>query len=168
MAQEMTTGAAAACRIRQKAHDMTPEQEAFIARARARLRELEGLREDARFALTSDDFAEVDGEIMLHLDAVHGAITRVLRSQPAALNVRPATRYTVYHLDVGAGRWLRVLTTRDMPTALRHLIELQGSGEISHLVAWQTLADRTAQEQDASRFRPQLTVVDVTDQSAHT
>src|SRR5215469_16718177 len=142
---------------------MTPDQETFLVRARARLRELEGLRAEAGDALTSDDFALVDREVLDRLDEVHGAITRVLRGQPATLNAHPATRYTVYRLDVSAGRWLRVLTVRDMPTAVRQLIELQGLGEIAHLVAWLTVSDRTAQEHDASRFRPQLTVVDASD-----
>ena len=142
---------------------MTPDQEAFLVRARARLRELEELRAEAGDALTSDDFALVDREVLERMDDVHGAITRVLRGQPATLNARPATRYTVYRLDVLAGRWLRVLTARDMPTAVRHLIELQGLGEIAHLVAWLTLSDRTAQERDESRFRPQLSVVDASD-----
>lgn len=142
---------------------MTPEQEAFLIRARARLRELEALREEAHVALTSDEHAEVDRELLQRLDDVHGAITRALRGQQATLNARPATRYTVYRLDVTVGQWLRVLTTRDMPTALRHLIDQQSSGEIAHLVAWLTLADRTAQEQDAARFRPQLSVTDARD-----
>lgn len=147
---------------------MTPEQEAFIARARARLRELEGLRAEARDTLTTDDYAEGDREIMLHLDAIHGAITRALRGQVASLHARPATRYTVYRLDIAGGRWFRVLTTRDMPTALRHLIDLQESGEISHLVPWETLADRAIREGDGSRFRPRLAIVDAGDQPAHT
>jgi hypothetical protein len=142
---------------------MNPDQEAFLARARVRLRELEALRLEARDTLTSDDFAEVDRETLLRLDDVHGAITRALRGQQATLNARPATRYTVYQLDLRAGRWLRVLTSRDMPIAVRHLIELQSSGEIAHVVAWLTLDDRTAQEHDAARFRPQLAVADAGD-----
>jgi hypothetical protein len=142
---------------------MTPDQEAFLARARARLRELEALREEARVSLTSDDYAEVDRELMLRLDDVRGAMTRALRGQEATLNARPATRYTVYRLDLAAGRWLRLLTTRDLPTAVRHLMDLQGAGEIAHVVAWLTLAERMAQEHDAARFRPQLAVADARD-----
>lgn len=132
-------------------------------RARARLRELEALREEARDSLTSDDFAEVDRELLLRLDDIHGAITRALRGQSATLNARPTTRYTIYWLDMTASCWLRVLTTRDISTGLRHLIELQASGEIAHIVAWLTLADRTAQEGDAARFRPRLIVADASD-----
>lgn len=147
---------------------MTPEQDAFIARARARLRELEDLRAAAREALTTDDFDEADSEIMLHVDAIHGAITRALRGQTASLHPRPVTRYTVYRLDIAGGRWLRVLTTRDMPTALRHLIDWQLSGEISHLVPWETLGDRDERERDETRFRPRLAILDAGDQPAHT
>ncbi len=139
---------------------MTPDQEAFLTNARARLRELEALRAEASVSLTSDDFAEVDRELMLRLDDVRGAMTRALRGQQATLNARPTTRYTIYRLDLPVGQWLRVLTTRDIPTAVRHLIELQGSGEIAHIVAWLTLDDRTAQERDATRFRPQLSIAD--------
>lgn len=142
---------------------MTPDQAAFLDRARARLRELEALHEEARTALTTDDFVEVDRELLVRLDDVHAAMTRALRGQVATLNARPTTRYTVYRLDVTAGRWLRVLTTRDMPTGVRHLIELQASGEIAHIVAWLTLSDRTAQERDERRFRPQLVVADASD-----
>src|SRR5579864_474227 len=60
---------------------MTPEQEAFLIRARARLRELEALREEAHVALTSDEHAEVDRELLQRLDDVHAAITRALRGQ---------------------------------------------------------------------------------------
>lgn len=142
---------------------MNPDQAAFLDRARARLRELEALREEAHNALTTDDFLEVDQELLLRLDDVHAAMTRALRGQGATLNARPATRYTVYWLDLVAGRWLRVLTTRDLPTGVRHLIELQASGEIAHIVAWLTLSERTAQERDAQRFRPQLVVADASD-----
>ncbi len=142
---------------------MNPDQAAFLDRARARLRELEALREEARDAITTDDFAEVDRELLVRLDDVHAAMTRALRGQVATLNARPATRYTIYWLDLAAGRWLRVLTTRDMPTAVRHLIELQTSGEIAHIVAWMTLGDRTTQERDERRFRPQLVVADASD-----
>jgi hypothetical protein len=142
---------------------MTTDQEAFLATARARLRELEALRAEASVSLTSDDLAEVDRELMLRLDDVRGAMTRALRGQQATLNARPTTRYTNYRLDLPAGRWLRVLTTRDIPTAVRHLIELQSAGEIAHIVAWLTLADRTAQEGDTARFRPQVGVADAAD-----
>jgi hypothetical protein len=142
---------------------MKLEQEAFLVRARARLRELEALHEEARQSLTTDDFAEVNREVLVHLDDIHGAMTQVMRGQPATLNARPATRYTVYRLDVAGGRWLRVLTVRDMPTAVRHLIELQSSGEIAHLVAWLTVSERAAQEQDVTRFRPPLSVEDAGD-----
>ncbi|HEX9057244.1 MAG TPA: hypothetical protein VF818_06890 [Ktedonobacterales bacterium] len=142
---------------------MTPDQEAFLARARDRLRELEALRDDAHDGLTSDDFVEVDRELLQRIDDVHGAITQALRGLPATLNARPATRYTVYRLDVTAGQWLRVLTTRDVSTAVRHLMEQQGSGEIAHVVAWLSIGDRAAQERDAGRFRPQLTVADARD-----
>lgn len=142
---------------------MTPEQESFIERARARLRELEALRDEARDALTSDDFAEVERELLLRLDDIHGAITRALRERQATLNARPTTRYTIYLLDLAAGKWLRVLTTRDLPAAVRHLIELQASGEIAHIVAWVTLADRAGQERDDARFQPALAIVDASD-----
>ena len=142
---------------------MTPEQEAFLIRARARLRELEALREEAHVALTSDEHAEVDRELLQRLDDVHGAITRALRGQQATLNARPATRYTVYLLDLAGARWLRVLTARDLPAALERLIELQQSGEIAHVLPWCTLGERTAHEQDGARFRPPLAVVDASD-----
>ena len=144
---------------------MTPEQQSFISRARAYLRELESLRDEARDALTSDDYALVERELLLRLDGIHGAITRALRQQPATLNTRPATRYTNYLLDLTTGQWMRVLTTRDLPTAVSRLIELQASGEIAHMVAWLTLADRTNQEHHDTRFRSQLAIVDARDHS---
>jgi hypothetical protein len=143
--------------------EMATEQHAFLARARAHLRELEALRAEAQDLLTADDYETVAGELLLRLDDTHAAMTRVLRGQPATLNARPATRYTIYQLDVAGGRWLRTLTARDLPAALQHLIELQQSGEIAHLVAWRTASDRAAQEQDAARFRPLLAVVDASD-----
>ncbi|HEV2238392.1 MAG TPA: hypothetical protein VGR57_17160 [Ktedonobacterales bacterium] len=143
--------------------EMATEQHAFLARARARLRELEALRAEAQQALTADDYEVVAGELLLRLDDTHAAMIRVLRGQHATLNARPGTRYTIYQLDVPGGRWLRMLTARDLPAALARLIELQQSGEIAHFVAWQTLSDRAAQEQDATRFRPPLAVVDARD-----
>ncbi|HEY7832991.1 MAG TPA: hypothetical protein VIG30_05435 [Ktedonobacterales bacterium] len=142
---------------------MTPEQEAFLVRARARLRELEGLRDDTRDTLTADDFALVERELLLRLDDIHAAITRALRSEPATLNARPATRYTIYQLNLGAGQWQRLLTTRDLTIAVTHLTELQASGEIAHIVAWLTLTDRAEQERDDPRFRPALAIVDARD-----
>ena len=142
---------------------MSPEQEAFLVRARARLRELEGLRDDARDTLTADDFALVEREVLLRLDGIHAAITRALRGQLATLNDRPATRYTIYQLDLGAERWLRLLTTRDLTIAVSHLTELQSSGEIAHIVAWLTLTDRGEQERADPRFRPALAIVDARD-----
>ena len=145
--------------------ELATEQRAFLARARARLRELEGLAAWAQESLTADDFATVASELMLRLDDTHAAMTRVLRGQPATLNARPATRYTIYRLDAAGGRWLRVLTARDLAPALERLIELQQSGELAHLLPWRTLDERAAQEQDAARFRPLLAVVDASDHS---
>lgn len=144
---------------------MSPDQEAFIVQARARLRELEALRAEARVSLTSDDLDLVEHELLLHLDDIHGAITSVLRGQPATLNARPLTRYTTYRLDMAGDCWLRLLTTRDLTTALRDLIEEQTSGEIAHLVAWTSLDDRGAQERADRRFRPRLAITDATDHS---
>jgi hypothetical protein len=146
---------------------MTPDQdqEAFIAQARARLRELEALREEAHISLTADDLEQVEREFLLRLDDIHGAITRALRGQPATLNAHPLTRYTIYRLDLRGDRWLRILTTHDLPAALRHLIEQQVSGEIAHVVAWVSLADRTSQERDDHRFRPRLAITDASDHS---
>lgn len=144
---------------------MTAEQEAFLARARVRLRELEGLCEEARDALTSDDFALVQQEVLVRLDDTHAAMTRALRGQQATLNARPATRYTLYRLDLAASRWLRILTTRDLAIAVGQVIELQASGEIAHLIAWLTLSDRTEQERSDARFRPQVAIVDARDHS---
>src|SRR5260370_11286920 len=93
--------------------EMATEQHAFLARARALLRELEALRAEAQDLLTADDYETVAGELLLRLDDTHAAMTRVLRGQPATLNARPATRYTIYQLDVAGGRWLRMLTARD-------------------------------------------------------
>ena len=142
---------------------MTPDQDAFIAQARARLRELEALREEARVSLTSDDLEQVEREFLVRLDDIHGAITRALRGLPATLNAHPLTRYTIYRLDLAGDRWLRLLTTRDLPAALRHLIEQQGSGEIAHIIAWNTLDDRAQQERADSRFRPRLDIADASD-----
>src|SRR5260221_734577 len=113
---------------------MKLEQEAFLVRARARLRELEALHEEARQSLTTDDFVEVNREVLVRLDDIHGAMTQVMRGQPATLNARPATRYTVYRLDVAGGRWLRFLTVRGIPTAMRHLFDHQGAVDICHQV----------------------------------
>jgi hypothetical protein len=143
--------------------ELATEQHAFLKRARARLRELEALAAWAQDSLTADDFATVAGELLLRLDNTHAAMTRVLRGQPATLNARPATRYTVYRLDATGGRWLRVLTARDFTPALERLIELQQSGELAHLLAWRTLGERAAQEQDGARFRPLLAVEDASD-----
>jgi hypothetical protein len=143
--------------------ELATEQRAFLVRARARLRELEALRARAQDALTADDYETVAGELLLRLDDTHAAITRVLRGQPATLNSRPGTRYTIYQLDLAGGRWLRVLTARDLPVALERLIELQQSGEIAHLLPWRTLSERAAQERDGARFRPTLAVVDASD-----
>lgn len=142
---------------------MDPDQETFLQRARARLREIEALWTEAHDGLTSDDFAVVGQELTGLRDEIHGSITQALRGQPTSLNLRPARRFTVYRLDLPAERWLRVLTTRDLPTATRQLIELQGFGEAAHLVAWVSLADRAAQEHDQSRFRPLLLVTDAAD-----
>jgi hypothetical protein len=143
--------------------ELATEQHAFLRRARARLRELEGLAARAQDSLTADDFTVVAAELLLRMDDTHTAMTRVLRGQPATLNARPATRYTIYQLDAAGGRWLRVLTARDFAPALERLIELQQSGEIAHLLPWRTLDERAAREQDAARFRPLLAVEDASD-----
>jgi hypothetical protein len=143
--------------------ELATEQQAFLARARARLRELEALRAQAHDALTADDDETVARELLLRLDETHAAITRVLRGQAATLNARPGTRYTVYLLDMAGERWLRVLTARDLAPALERLIALQQSGEIAHVLVWRTLDERTAQEQDDARFRPRLAVLDASD-----
>lgn len=142
---------------------MDPDQEAFLQRARARLREIEALWAEAHDGLTSDDVEVVARELMAARDEIHASITQVLRGQPASLNARPGRRYTVYRLDLPAQRWLRILTTRDLPTATRQLIELQDFGEPAHLVAWVSLADRAAQEHDEERFKPLLIVADAKD-----
>jgi hypothetical protein len=146
---------------------MDPEQETFLRGARARLGEITGLWAEAHEGLTSDDFAIVGGELMALRDQIHGSITQVLRGQPASLNPRPGRRFTVYRLDLPAQSWLRVLTTRDLPTAIRKVIELQDFGEPAHLVAWDTLTERGAQERDATRFKPLLRVADAADHVIH-
>jgi hypothetical protein len=150
-------------RQRKLMHVDDVDQTAFLARARARLRELDLLLAEAADALTSDDLAMVQHEAILQRDDIHGAVTRVLRGYAATLNAHPTLRYTIYSLDMPAARWLRVLTSRDLTTAVRHLIELQGFGEPAHLVAWLTLADRAAQERDPARFSPQCVVADAKD-----
>jgi hypothetical protein len=142
---------------------MDPDQEAFLQSARARLREIESLRAEAHDGLTSDDFEVVNRELMELRDEIHASITQALRGQPASLNPRPGQRYTVYRLDLPAQQWLRILTTRDLPTATRELIEQQDFGESAHLVAWVSLADRAAQEHDQSRFKPPLHIADASD-----
>lgn len=142
---------------------MDPDQETFLQRARARLREIESLWEEAHDGLTSDDYEVVSRELLAMRDAIHGSITQVLRGKPASLNTQPARRFTVYRLDLTAQRWLRILTTRDLPTATRQLIDLQGFGEPAHLVAWVSLTDRAAQEHDQTRFKPFLHMADAVD-----
>jgi hypothetical protein len=142
---------------------MDADQETFLQRARARLRELEALGSEAHDGLTSDDFEVVHRELMCLRDEIHASITQALRGQATSLNPQPGRRFTVYRLDLPAERWLRILTTRDLLTAARQLIEVQGYGDAAHLVAWISLADRAAQEHDQTRFRPALLVADATD-----
>jgi hypothetical protein len=142
---------------------MNADQETFLQSARARLQEITSVWTEAHDGLTSDDFEVVNRELTALRDEIHGSITLVLRGQPASLNPRPARRFTVYQLDLTAQRWLRVLTTRDLPTAARELIELHEFGEPAHLVAWVSLADRAAQEHDQTRFKPLLAVADAAD-----